>query len=347
MKNIGYQLLKTWIKTGLYFYYGKIQVSGLENVPKDKPVLFLPNHQSALLDVLLIGVKCNRKPFFLTRSDVFTKPTLKKFFAYLRMIPIYRIRDGREALKNNQAVFDQCAEIFGKGHSILMFPEANHNIKRRVRPLSKGFTRILFNAVNRLPDTEIHIVPVGLNYKSNSGFPDRVAIYYDKSILVNTLYDVNDVQGSVNRVKGMVSKRLKHLTTHIEDEKNYDTIIGQLDALDVDYLNPFETNKIIKTVDSSASVTPAVENKSFFGSLATFVFTVLNFPLLLLWRKWARPKVWEPEFMGTLRFGFALLAYPIYYAFIFAIVAMFSNALVGLLVVLLLFFYNWIYVRSN
>ncbi|MUH36709.1 glycerol acyltransferase [Zobellia amurskyensis] len=347
MKNIGYRLLKTWIKIGLHLYYGKIQVSGLENVPKNKPVLFLPNHQSALLDVLLIAVNCNRKPFFLTRSDVFTKPTLKKFFAYLRMIPIYRIRDGREALKNNQAVFDQCAEIFGNDHAIVMFPEANHNIKRRVRPLSKGFTRILFNAVERLPDTDIHIVPVGLNYKSNSGFPDRVAIYYDESILVNTMYDANDVQDSVNRVKGMVSDRLKQLTAHIEDEKQYDSISGQLNTLDVDFLNPFETNRIIGTLDASKSVAPVTRKNGIFGVVANILFTILNFPILLIWRKWARPKVWEPEFMGTLRFGFALLAYPLYYLLVFTLVALISNGLVGLMTILFIFFYNWLYVRSN
>ncbi len=347
MKNIGYRLLKTWIKIGLHLYYGKIQVSGLENVPKNKPVLFLPNHQSALLDVLLIAVNCNRKPFFLTRSDVFTKPTLKKFFAYLRMIPIYRIRDGREALKNNQAVFDQCAEIFGNDHAIVMFPEANHNIKRRVRPLSKGFTRILFNAVERLPDTDIHIVPVGLNYKSNSGFPDRVAIYYDESIIVNTMYDANDVQDSVNRVKGMVSDRLKQLTTHIEDEKQYDSISGQLNTLDVDFLNPFKTNRIIGTLDASKSVAPVTRKNGIFGVVANTLFTILNFPILLIWRKWARPKVWEPEFMGTLRFGFALLAYPLYYLLVFTLVALISNGLVGLMTILFIFFYNWLYVRSN
>ncbi|MBU3025447.1 lysophospholipid acyltransferase family protein [Zobellia galactanivorans] len=347
MKNIGYRLLKVWIKSGLYLYYGKIRVSGLENVPKDKAVLFLPNHQGALLDVLLIAVDCNRKPFFLTRSDVFTKPTLKKFFAYLRMIPIYRIRDGREALKNNQAVFDQCAEIFKDNHAIVMFPEANHNIKRRVRPLSKGFTRILFNAVERLPETELYIVPVGLNYRGNSSFPDKVALYYDKNILVNTLYDPKDVQASVNRVKGKVSDRLKQLTTHIEDFDNYENIAGQLNRMDVDFLDPFETNKVIEGLDPSVKVSDQVRKKGPLRVVADAIFEVLNFPVILLWRKWAKPKVWEPEFMGTLRFGFSLLAYPVYYALLFTCIALFCDSLVALAVILALFVYNWAYVRSN
>ena len=91
------------------------------------------------------------------------------------MIPIYRIRDGRESLKNNQAVFDLCSDLLQQKEAILMFPEANHNLKRRVRPLSKGFTRILFNTLLQAPETDIQIVPVGINYKDAVRFPDQVA----------------------------------------------------------------------------------------------------------------------------------------------------------------------------
>jgi len=347
LKDLGYRLLKTWIKTGLYLYYGKIKISGLENVPKDAPVLFLPNHQSALMDVLLIVVDCNRKPFFLTRSDIFTKPALKKFFAYLRMIPIYRIRDGREALKNNQAVFDRCAELFGKNQAIVMFPEANHNIKRRVRPLSKGFTRILFNALDRNPDQDIHIVPIGLNYKSNDGFPDKVSLFYGNSLVVNDLYDSNDLQGSVTCVKKMVSDSLKTLTTHIAAKENYETMVGQLNALGVDYLNPIETNGILKDLKISDKAKAPKSSTGVFSTLLKGIFNILNFPLFLLWRLWAKPKVWEPEFMGTFRFGFALLVYPVYYLILFIIIASVFSTLAALTAVFGLFFFNWAYVRFN
>ena len=114
MKNFGYNLARLWVKIGLYLYFGKIKVSGLSHIPKDKPVLFLSNHQNALLDVLLIGIDCNRKPYFLTRADVFNSPILKAIFDIFQMIPIYRIRDGRESLKKNQAVFDRCARSVAK-----------------------------------------------------------------------------------------------------------------------------------------------------------------------------------------------------------------------------------------
>ncbi len=347
MKDIGYQLLKNWIKQGLYLYYGKIKISGLENVPKDAPVLFLANHQAALLDVLLIGVDCNRKPFFLTRSDVFRKPVLKKFFAYLRMIPIYRIRDGREALKNNEAVFNQCAELFRNNHAIIMFPEANHNIKRRVRPLSKGFTRIIFNALEQTPDLAIHIVPVGLNYKNTKDFPDKVSLIYGEPIVVNTMHDPDDLQGSVNNLKKAVSDKLKTLTTHIEHEENYDNIVGQLNNLGVDYLNPFRTNEILKNLKIDDRFRNPKPSANTFSMLLKSIFVILNFPVVLLWRAWLKPKVAEPEFMGTMRFGFAMLIYPVYYLILLVILALVWHILTALAVVFGLFLFNCTYVKFN
>ncbi len=367
MKNLGYRLLKFWITSGLYLYYGKIKISGLENIPRNGPVLFLPNHQGALMDVLLIVTDCHRKPFFLTRSDVFERTSLKKFFAYLRMLPIYRIRDGRESLKKNQAVFDECVRLFQKRHALVMFPEASHNIKRRVRPLSKGFTRILFNTLDKTPELKIHIIPVGMNYRSNTGFPDKVALCYGTPILAHALYDSMVVQESSNRIRDAVSESLKKLTIHIADEENYDATLQKLDALGVDYLKPKvtneaikkldalgvdclkseETNAAIKNMDSSYCSAMNLKNQTALNAFFKGFFNILNFPVLILWRTWIKPKVWEPEFMGTMRFGFALMAYPIYYGILFVVLAAIWNAALGCTAIVALFLFNWAYVRWN
>lgn len=347
MKNLGYNLLKYWVKGGLYCYFGKVKISGKENVPKDKPVLFLPNHQSALIDVLLLAVDCNRKPWFLTRSDVFKKPTLKKFFHNLQMIPIYRIRDGRESLKNNDAIFEQCAELLEGKEAILMFPEANHNIKRRVRPLSKGFTRIVFGTLNRSPELDIQLVPVGLNYKDSQSFPDQIAINFGKPISVKELYDKNDIRSSTSIVKEAVSKSLKTLTTHIEDEENYEKIISRLNAFGVDYLKSTEVNKAVEEMGMQKTTIEDKSKKNVFAILFKHLFTLLNLPLVLGWRNWVKPMVWEPEFTGTLRFGYSLLASPVYYLLVFTILALVFTPLTGLCAVLGLVVFNWLYVKLS
>lgn len=362
LKNLGYRLLKLWIKSGLYLYYKRIKISGLENVPKNKPVLFLPNHQAALMDVLLIVTNCNRKPFFLTRSDVFRHPKLIKFFTYLQMLPIYRFRDGRESLAKNQAVFDRCARLFQENRAIVLFPEANHSMKRRVRPLSKGFTRILFNALDKRPGQEIHLVPVGLNYVNNTGFPDKVALYYGKSIVVNPLYEAKEIKASVENIKKEVSEGLQDLTTHIADEKNYDRLARKLDGLHPDYLNPSATNALLENLKTAAphreegdfkgstkarDALPDTPRPGILSSFFKWIFVLLNLPIVALWRTCVKPKVWEPEFTSTLRFGFALLVYPFYYLILFAVVTAIGNAWIGATGVVGLFLFNWAYVRFN
>ncbi|WP_339708853.1 lysophospholipid acyltransferase family protein [uncultured Kriegella sp.] len=347
MKEIGYNLVKVWIKCALYLYFGKIKISGLADVPKDKPLLFLPNHQSALLDVLLIAVKCNRKPYFLTRSDVFKSNFLKTVFNFFQMIPVYRIRDGRESLKNNQAIFDDCARLLQDNNAILMFPEANHNLQRRVRPLSKGFTRILFNALEKQPQLDIQMVPVGLNYRDAKIFPDRVAVYYGKAIAVQKLYDPEDLSGSVELIKTEVSNSLKTLTTHIDDDSKYQAIVERLDAMGVDYLNPEEVNTVLASFESSNSKPISKPKPTSSLKLLKVLFVLLNFPVWFLWILTLKPRVPEMEFMGTFRFAFALLVYPVYYLLLFGVVTVIWSGVIGLVVVAILFLFNVVHVRVS
>ncbi len=314
-------------------------------MPKNKPVLFLSNHQNALLDVLLIGVDCNRKPWFLTRSDVFKRPWLKRFFDYLQMIPIYRIRDGRSSLKNNDLVFKKCAELLRNKEAILMFPEANHNLKRRVRPLSKGFTRILFGTLDTYPQLDIQLVPVGLNYKDAEGFPDRVGINFGAPIAVKDLYNKDDVHYSTKRVKIAVADSLKKLTTHIEDEENYEHIISRLDAAGTDFLKPDLVNKKLAQMNFHNRVQESRPKPNIMGLFFKFVFTLLNLPVVLLWRFGLKPKVWEPEFTGTLRFGYALLTSGIYCAVVFGTLALLYSSAIGLYAIVCLLAFNLAYVK--
>ena len=344
MRNIVYHLLKFWIKTSLHLYYRKIHISGLENVPKDKPVLFLPNHQNALLDPLLIAVDCNRKPYFLTRSDVFKSSLLNRLFNLVRMIPIYRIRDGRDSLKNNEVVFQRCSQLLNNDHSLLMFPEANHNLQRRVRPLSKGFTRILFKTLETNPTLDIRLVPVGLNYLSGQDFPDQVSIYYGADIAVQDLIFDKDQRRSVEMIKEAVSAALKKLTTHIP-EKGYDEQIKILDSAGVDYLDPIHINTFLKDPKKYSRKEIPIKAKKLPEKLLTPLFVLVNLPIILGWKLGLKPKVWEPEFTATLRFSLALLAFPFYYLLLFLGLFSWFGFFTAWIGVAALFLFNWAYVK--
>lgn len=310
MRQFGYYVLKGCVSFGLFFYYRKIRVIGIENVPKEKPVLFLSNHQNALLDIFLIATRSGRKPWYLTRGDVFRSKLFRPLFSFLQMLPIFRIRDGRDSLSKNQAIFDQCGQLLAKGEAILIFPEANHSLRRRVRPLSKGFTRIIENALEKDPNLDIQLIPIGQNYQTPTSIGDSAALYFGKAIAVK---DYWSNPHKIESLKQAVYNTLCQLTTHIEDVENYDSILAKLNTYSTSFLFPREINQ-------------ALENSNFeqvkefktnpFSKASKAIFFLLNFPMIVLWRLVLKPKVPEPEFMATFRFGFAFIEYPLFYAFL-------------------------------
>ncbi|MBQ4914371.1 1-acyl-sn-glycerol-3-phosphate acyltransferase [Maribacter sp. MMG018] len=345
MKNFIYNLVKLYVKTGLHTHHRKIEITGLENVPKNKPVLFLPNHQSALMDVLLIAVDCNRKPYFLTRADVFGKPLLNYIFNYFRMIPVYRMRDGRNTLSKNDLIFNKCAEILNAGESIVMFPEANHNLKRRVRPLSKGFTRILFRAMERNPDLDIQIVPVGLNYKNATSFPDSVAICYGEAIPLKPMYLKNDIVKTEKEVKERVVDNLKQLTTHISSEKNYDEIITYLNKQKADFLKPNTVNQLVANIKPGNLPSTTMVTTKQKKSLLYPLFVLLNLPVWAFWHYFMKPRVWELEFTGTLRFATALLGFTVYCVVLLIGFSLWVSLKVAILIIAAIFLFDWMYIK--
>ena len=66
----------------LPIYFGRFEVNGRENIPKEDPFILAPNHQNAFLDAIMMGCYNDKPVHFLTRSDVFVEPylgTLKAF----------------------------------------------------------------------------------------------------------------------------------------------------------------------------------------------------------------------------------------------------------------------------
>lgn len=330
----------------MYSYHKRIKIFGLENIPTDKPVLFLPNHQSALIDVLLIATNCKRKPYFLTRADVFSKPVLKRIFKFFRMLPIYRIRDGRKTLSNNALLFNECAELLKKGEAIVVFPEANHNLMRRVRPLSKGFTRIILRTFEVYPNVDIQLVPVGFNYKNATYFPDEVHVYYGEAISSKSLFVDKNLNRTSLAIKDNVYSRLKELTTHIPEELDYDVTISSLIHENANFLNPKEINgKLNFSIPErlSNSNLKSVHQRKSYLFLVMFMF--LNLPITLIWKMVIKPKVPEKEFMGTFRFATGLILYPVYLLIILLITSIFLSLQIAFFSVLILTMFNLILVK--
>jgi len=339
LKRIWYNIVKIYISTGLFFFFKKIIVKNSDNIPKKGAVLFVSNHKNALLDALLIATITKRNIHFLTRASAFKIRFIKWLLSTVNMMPIYRMRDGKETLAKNEEIFNKCFDILSKKECLLIFPEGTHDLKRWVRPLSKGFTRITFGALEEYPKLDLHIVPIGLNFTNATKFAESVSIYYGQPLLVNRYYNKNDVNASALELKNIVREKLKELTTHIEVE-NYDETIKKLG--NADFLNPIKINESLKDLSRINLDKTFTKEPSILWKLLKIVVIINSFLPMLIY-KFIEPNIKEIEFISTTKFTIGITAFPLFYflqslvvANFFGIQYAFIYGLISILMVLLL-----------
>ena len=325
IQKIWFTLVCSYIKLGLYFYSKKITVLGRTNIPKKGAILFAVNHPNGLVDPLYVTTTNSRQNHFLVRAASFKNPIIKKILESLYLMPIYRIRDGIKQLSNNQEIFEKCHDILNKGETLMIFPEGSHDKKRTIRPLSKGFTRIISGALEKHKNLEIKVIPVGITYQHTSNFPAKVTVSYGKPISTREIFEANSAAKSINILKGKVSEQLKYLSVYISDDENYEKTLQKLTDTNIDFTKVSNANEIIKNNTFSKKKSP---KQNYFKPL--FYIIILNSIIpFLLWKKGSK-KIDEIEFIDTFRFAISLVTFPFFYSLQAWILSLYFGNTVGL-----------------
>jgi len=318
MKSLVYRFFKGYVKIGLFFFNNKTRVIGLENIPKKGAILYTINHPNGLIDSLNIVTKTPRKCHFLVKADVFKKPIIVKFFSLLNMNPIYRIRDGLNTISKNQEIFERCHKILHNQEALMIFPEGSHNVRRTVRVLKKGFTRILFGTFDKYPDLQIHVVPIGITYQNPGSYPSKVCFMIGKPILANKYYNSDELNMSIKQLKEVVYEQLKELCVHIPDDENYANNLKKLENAQVDFTDVAAVNAIIKNGNYPQR---KKASKNYLKIL--FYLIGLNSPISFIIWKMASKNIENIEFVDTFKFGLNVISFPLLYSIQSSIIAHF------------------------
>lgn len=227
-KNLGYTLLRIfWVNPTIKLSFRRLTVKGKENLPEDGAIIIGSNHTSALLDPLVILRTMNRATVFMTRADIFRKPFLQKVFTFLKMLPIFRIRDGYAAVKQNEEIIAKCGEVLQHGYPLALFPEATHRPKHSLLPLSKGIFHIALDANKRFGhERPVYIVPLGLEYGRYFRYRSTVVATYGKAINVTEFVKLHEGKTTPARLLAMLreelAKRMSELIAYVPDTEDYD-----------------------------------------------------------------------------------------------------------------------------
>lgn len=118
-----YTFVKCLVRSGLLLYCRKIVFTNRSLLKEKGPLLLACNHPNSFFDAVLLGAFFKQPVHFLARGDAFKDPLASKILKALKLIPIYRLREGKEYLALNDATFERCTEILKEGGIVLIFSE--------------------------------------------------------------------------------------------------------------------------------------------------------------------------------------------------------------------------------
>lgn len=242
-----YWLLRNY-QDFVFRLYFKTEIVGLDKIPSNATLIFAPNHQNALMDALgMLSLYSNWQPIFLARADIFKKPAIIKILTFLKIMPVYRIRDGYENLSLNDEIFLKTMDVLRNKNGLIILPEGNHAGFKRLRQLKKGIARIAFQAEDASDgELNIIIVPVGLEYSNYVRFRSKFLIRIGEPFEIKKYLDLYHQNKALayNALIAELEQGMKETMINIEDEKNYDSYLNITEMVSERYI---KKNKLPKT----------------------------------------------------------------------------------------------------
>lgn len=277
MKKLFYHFIKLTIKLLSRCYFRRIKIYGKENIPKDGGIIFSPNHQGAFLDPLLVGCNIPGPVTSLTRSDVFGGP-LQWFMDALKMLPVYRIRNGYANLKKNDAIFEKCKKLLADKQWIMMFSEASHLDEYYLKPLSKGSSRLAYEAQIE-SKSPIYILPVGINYGHHKNPFCDVHLVFGEAIMVNKFMNQKGEKPElINLIKDLLKMGMKSCMWLPDNDQNYVERKKMIHPKNT-HLDFYDLKKGIQ----DQKLPPKkIRSKGLWHPVMINFFSIPNFPPLLL-----------------------------------------------------------------
>lgn len=202
---------RIWVAGLLGVFRVKVIVTGLENFKRDRPFVFVSNHQSHF-DILTIFHSTPTNLRFIAKNSLFYVPFFGWYLALAGYIPLDRSNRDR-AIRSH----DKAAEKMRRGVPIVSFPSGTRSLDGNVQPFKKGaFMLALKAGVPIVPISitgSIKVLPKG----SVAIQPGTIRIHYARPIEVSG-YSIDDRDRLMADVRGVIIRNKAELDRHSEQQ---------------------------------------------------------------------------------------------------------------------------------
>ncbi|MBI3235648.1 MAG: 1-acyl-sn-glycerol-3-phosphate acyltransferase, partial [Bacteroidetes bacterium] len=207
-----YNFMQLWVRMALFVFFKKIKTTDDGILKLKGPMILASNHPNSFLDAIVLGAIYKTPVHYLVRGDAFKKPLMRKFFTAIKMLPIYRMSEGRENLKNNDETFEKCSVILKQKGIVLIFSEGLCINEWVLRPLKKGTARIALQGFNDDKiGSELSILPVGLNYNHFDRWGKSLQINWGDKIYIQNQKNTGITGAAIGEFNQDLTNQLSQL----------------------------------------------------------------------------------------------------------------------------------------
>ena len=210
----------------LRIYFQRIEVTGVEHVPLNTPVIFVLNHPNALVDPVFLFSLAPRPVSFLAKAPLFHMPIIGYLVKALDSLPVYRRQDEGEDVSKNQETFVAARKLLARGGTIGICPEGVSHDEPGLKPIKTGAARISLAAVATGEVSELKIVPAGLYYTSKTRFRSDALLYFGNPIAVAPVQlepDGTPPRDAVRQLSSQIEKALREVILDAKHEEELQT----------------------------------------------------------------------------------------------------------------------------
>ena len=220
------RIIVALVRLALRIYFQRIEVTGLEHVPADTPVIFVLNHPNALVDPVFLLCLAPRRVSFLAKAPLFRMPVIGYLVKALDSLPVYRRQDEGEDVSKNQETFVAARKLLARGGTIGICPEGVSHDEPGLRPIKTGAARISLAAVSTGEVSDLKIVPAGLYYTAKTSFRSDALLYFGNPIEVEPVTleaDGTPPRDAVRKLSTRIEKALREVILDARHEEELQT----------------------------------------------------------------------------------------------------------------------------
>ncbi len=208
--------------------YRRFEVHGRENLPTDGALVFGVNHSNTLMDAMVLLASSQIKKVFIARGDIFKNPVVAKILTFLRILPIFRIRNGVAAVRHNDETLQKAVDVVRDHVDLYLFPEGMHRTKHSLLRMGKGLFHIAVDANKQFGyQSPVYIIPTAIEYGDYFRFRSTAMINFGQPINVTDYFRNTSEENeavNINILKDRFFDEISRLFTYIPDNEDYDAV---------------------------------------------------------------------------------------------------------------------------